>query len=153
MSIKTRYADGSEGPSGTAQAAGPPALGYPWTAMCVSREGVHFLLTLSRGEAPREGALDGRQKEPEDLSSSLSLDLAGASLCPGGACWSLRPYPYSVCWLLTRLFFPPGPGFGHQGGQTAASRHAGNQSRRLQRNRPIPGGEGQEATGEACGSQ
>ena len=72
-------------------ATGPPALGYLWTAMCVSREGVHFLLTLSRGEAPKEGALNGRQKEPEDLSSSLSLDLAGASLCTGGACWSLQP--------------------------------------------------------------
>lgn len=62
MSIKTRYADGSVGPSGTAQAAGPPALGYLWTPACVSREDIHFLLTLSRGEAPKEGALNGSQK-------------------------------------------------------------------------------------------
>ena len=150
MSIKTRYADGSVG----AQATGPPALGYLWTAVCVSREDVHFLLTLSRGEAPKEGALNGRQKEPEDLSSTLCCELVGASLWTGGACWSLQPHPYSVrSGSSLCSSFPPGPGFGHQGGQTAASRHAGNQSRRLQRNRPIPRGEGQEATGEARGAQ
>lgn len=58
-------------PSGTAQAPGAPILVYPWTAASVSRD-VHFLLTLSRGEALKEGALTGSQKEPEDLSSGLS---------------------------------------------------------------------------------
>lgn len=58
-------------PSGTAQAPGPPVLVYPWTAASVSRD-VHFLLTLSRGEALKDEALNGSQKEPEDLSSGLS---------------------------------------------------------------------------------
>ena len=62
---------GSMAPSGTAQAPGPPLLVYPWMAAFVSRD-VHFLLTLSRGEALKGGALNGSQKEPEDLSSGLS---------------------------------------------------------------------------------
>lgn len=71
MSIKTRYGDAEHGSQWHCPGPRPPRIGLPMDG-CICEQSVHFLLTLSRGEALKDEALNGSQKEPEDLSSGLS---------------------------------------------------------------------------------
>lgn len=130
MLIKTRYGDRDCCSQWHCQSPVPPILGYLWTAALVGRDDVHFLLTLSRQGAPREGAMNGSQKEAEDLSSSLSLLLF--DYCPSlglrflscalrGLLVSMVSPVFDIYSSSLCFSFSPGPGFGHQGGQTAAS--------------------------------